>query len=373
MSKRDYYEILGVSKSASAEEIKKAYRKQAIKFHPDKNPGDKEAEEKFKEAAEAYEVLSDPNKKARYDQFGHAGMGGAGGFGGGGGMNMEDIFSHFGDIFGGGFGGGFGGFGQQQRGPRRMKGSDLRIRVKLNLEEMMNGTTKKVKVKRFKQAEGTTFKTCPTCKGSGQQIRVTNTFLGQMQTASPCSSCQGMGKVADHIPPGANNQGLNKIEETIDIKIPAGVREGIQLQVSGKGNDAPFDGIAGDLLVLIDEEPHAELKRDGNNLHYDLYISIPEAILGTSKEIPAVNNKVRIKVEKGTQSGKVLRLKGQGLPSLNSHGNGDLFIHINVWTPDKLSKEQEAFFEKMKDDEHFSPHPEKDDKSFFDRVKEMFS
>lgn len=376
MSKRDYYEILEVSKSASAEEIKKAYRKMALKHHPDKNPGDKAAEEKFKEAAEAYEVLSDPNKKARYDQYGHAGVGGAagGGFGGGGfgggGMNMEDIFSQFGDIFGGHFGGGF---GQQQRGPRRMKGSDLRIRVKLNLEEMMSGTTKKVKVKRFKHAEGVTFKTCPTCGGSGYRTQVTNTFLGQMQTTVPCGSCQGIGKVADKIPAGANNQGLTKVEETIDIKIPAGVREGIQLQVSGKGNDAPFDGIPGDLLVIIDEEVHNELKRDGNNLHYDLYVSIPDAILGASKEIPTVTGKVRVKVEKGTQSGKVLRLKGQGLPSLNSYGNGDLFIHINVWTPDKLSKEQEQFFEKMKEDEHFSPHPTKNDKSFFDRVKEMFN
>jgi len=373
MTKRDYYEILEVSKSASTEEIKKAYRKQALKFHPDKNPGDKVAEEKFKEAAEAYEILSNPQKKQRYDQFGHAGVSGsAGGFGSGG-MNMEDIFSHFGDIFGGHFGGGFGGGFNQQRGPRKMKGSDLRIRVKLNLEEMMNGATKKVKVKRFKQAQGVTFKTCPSCGGSGYQTKVTNTFLGQMQTTVACGSCQGIGKIADHIPPGANNQGLNKVEETVEIKIPAGVREGIQLQVSGKGNDAPFDGVPGDLLVIIDEEVHNELKRDGNNLHYDLYISIPEAILGASKEIPTVNNKVRIKVEKGTQSGKVLRLKAQGLPSLNGYGSGDLFVHINVWTPDKLSKEQEAYFEKMREDENFQPHPAKDEKSFFDKVKEMFS
>lgn len=371
MAKRDYYEILEVSKSATPEEIKKAYRKMAIKYHPDKNPGDKESEEKFKEAAEAYEVLSDAQKKARYDQFGHAGMSGAGGFGGGGGMNMEDIFSHFGDIFGGHFGGG-GGFGQQS-GPRRMKGSDLRIRVKLNLEEMMNGSTKKVKVKRFKQAKGVTSKTCPTCGGAGYQTKISNTFLGRMQTTVPCGSCQCVGKVADHIPPGANNQGLSKVEETVEIKIPAGVREGIQLQVSGKGNDAPFDGVPGDLLVVIDEEENKELKRDGNNLHYDLYVSIPEAILGASKEIPTVNNRVRIKVDKGTQSGKVLRLKGQGLPSLNGYGNGDLFVHINVWTPDKLNKEQEDFFEKMMDDDNFSPHPSNSDKSFFERVKEMFS
>lgn len=372
MAKRDYYDILGISKSASPEEIKKAYRKMALKYHPDKNPGDKESEEKFKEAAEAYEVLSDPQKKARYDQFGHAGMEGSGGFGGGG-MNMEDIFSHFGDIFGGHFGGsGFGGFGQQS-GPRRVRGSDLRIRVKLNLEEMMNGTTKKVKVKRLKKASGATSKTCETCQGSGYQTKISNTFLGRMQTTSPCGNCQGTGKIADHIPPGANNQGLIKSEETVDIRIPAGVREGIQLQVAGKGNDAPFDGVPGDLLVIIDEEENKDLKRDGNNLHYDLYISFPEAVLGATKEIPTVNNKVRIKIDKGTQSGKVLRLKGQGLPSLNGYGNGDLFVHINVWTPDKLSKEQEDFFEKMKDDTNFSPHPSKNDKSFFERVKEMFS
>ncbi len=369
MSKRDYYEILGVEKTATSDTIKKAYRKLAIRYHPDKNPGDQEAEEKFKEAAEAYEVLSDDNKRSRYDQFGHAGMNGAGGFGGGGGMNMEDIFSHFGDIFGGGFGG----FGGQSRGPRRVRGTDLRIRVKLNLEEMVNGVDKKIKVKRLKQAKGATSKTCPSCNGTGQQVRVTNTILGQMQTATTCSTCQGVGKVADHIPPGANNQGLIKVEETLDIKIPAGARDGIQLQVRGKGNDAPFDGIPGDLIVVIEEIEHEKLKRDGNNLHYDLYISIPDAVLGGSKEVPTVNGKVKIKIDKGTQSGKVLRLKGQGLPDLNGYGKGDLFVHVNLWTPEKISKEQEQFFENMRDDKHFSPDPEKQDKSFFDRVKEMFN
>lgn len=371
MAKRDYYQVLGVEKSAQADEIKKAYRKMALKYHPDKNPGDKEAEEKFKEAAEAYEVLSNPEKRRRYDQFGHAGVGGAGGFGGG--MNMEDIFSHFGDIFGGHFGGGFGGFGQQSRGARRLRGSDLRIRLKLNLEEIMNGATKKIKVKRFKQAEGTTFKTCENCHGTGYQTRVTNTFLGQMQTTVPCSVCQGTGKIADHIPPGANNQGLKKTEETIEIKIPPGSGEGVQVKVSGKGNDAPFDGVPGDLLILIEEKEDKYLKRDGNNLHYDLYISIPDAILGASKEIPAVNKKVRIKIDKGTQSGKVLRLKGQGIPSLNGYGRGDLFVHVNIWTPENLNKEQEAFFQDMKEDENFEPHPSKNEKSFFEKVKEMFS
>ncbi|ADX68568.1 molecular chaperone DnaJ [Weeksella virosa] len=365
MSKRDYYEVLGVDKTATLDTIKKAYRKLAIRYHPDKNPGDQEAEEKFKEAAEAYEVLSDDSKRSRYDQFGHAGMSGAGGFGRSGGMNMEDIFAHFGDIFGG--------FGGQSRGPRRVRGTDLRIRVKINLEEMANGVDKKIKVKRLKQAEGATSKTCPTCNGTGQQVRVTNTFLGQMQTATTCNTCQGIGKVADHIPPGANNQGLIKVEETLDIKIPAGARDGIQLQVRGKGNDAPFDGIPGDLIVVIEEIEHDKLKRDGNNLHYDLYISIPDAILGGSKEVPTVNGKVKIKIDKGTQSGKVLRLKGQGLPDVNGYGKGDLFVHVNLWTPEKITKEQEQFFDKMRDDKHFSPDPEKQNKSFFDRVKEMFN
>ena len=376
MSKRDYYEILGVSKSATATEIKKAYRKVALKYHPDRNPDDKEAEEKFKEAAEAYEVLSDENKRSRYDQFGHAGVGGAagGGFGGGAGMNMEDIFSQFGDIFGGAFGGGgFGGFGGFGGGrTREQRGSNLRIRVKLNLQEMVEGTTKKVKVTRMKLAPGATFKTCPSCHGSGQQIRVMNTPLGQMQTSTTCGTCRGTGKIADKIPSGANNQGLIKQDETVEIKIPAGAREGIQLQVRGKGNEAPFGGIAGDLLVVIEEEPHKSLHRDGNNLHYDLNVSLPDVVLGTDAEVPTATGKVKIKIDKGTQSGKVLRLKNKGLPSLEGYGTGDLFVHVNAYIPEKLNSEQEEFFKRMRGDESFKPTEECKSKSFFDKVKEMF-
>lgn len=364
MSKRDYYEVLEVSKTVTEIELKKAYRKKAIKFHPDKNPGDKEAEEKFKEAAEAYEVLSDPQKRARYDQYGHAGVGGAAGGGfGGGGMNMEDIFSHFGDIFGGAFGGGgFGGFSSR---PQQVQGSNLRIRLSLTLKEIINGVEKTIKVKRFKLAPGATSKTCPTCHGSGQTRRVMNTPFGQMQTQTVCGTCNGTGKVADHIPPGANNMGLIKVEEEVTIKIPAGVREGIQIQARGKGNDAPFGGIPGDLIVVIEEIEDEHLKREGDNLHYELYISMPEAVLGAKKEIPTVNGKVKITVDAGTQSGKILRLKGKGLPQMQAYGHGDLFIHINVWTPNpsKLTKDQKEFFEKMVEDEHFSPKPTKNDKT----------
>ncbi|TWP23444.1 molecular chaperone DnaJ [Apibacter muscae] len=374
MSKRDYYEVLEVTKTVTEVELKKAYRKKAIKYHPDKNPGDKEAEEKFKEAAEAYEVLSDPQKRARYDQFGHAGVGGAAGGGfDGGGMNMEDIFSHFGDIFGGAFGGGgFGGFSSR---PKQAQGSNLRIRLSLSLSEIVNGVEKTVKVKRLKLAEGATSKNCPTCQGSGQSRRVMNTPFGQMQTQTVCSTCGGTGKVADHIPPGANNQGLIKVEEEVSIKIPAGVREGIQLQVRNKGNDAPFGGVPGDLIVVIDEIEDEELKREGDNLHYELYVSVPEAVLGTKKEIPTVTGKVKISVEPGTQSGKILRLKGKGLPQMQGYGHGDLFIHVNVWTPNpsKLNKEQKEFFESMLNNEQFHPKPTKNDKTFFEKIKEMFS
>lgn len=376
MSKRDYYEVLGVSKSASAEEIKKAYRKLAIKYHPDKNPDDKEAEEKFKEAAEAYEVLSDANKKARYDQFGHAGMGGgAGGFGGGfgGGMSMEDIFAQFGDIFGGHFGGGFGGFGGGGARPQQSRGTNLRVRIKLNLEEMVNGTQKTIKVKKMKAAPGATAKTCPTCNGMGVQTRVVNTMLGQMQTQTTCGTCDGLGKVADHIPAGANVQGLIKDEEEVTINIPAGARDGIQLNVRGKGNDAPFGGVPGDLYVVVEEEEDATIKREGDNLHQELYISFAEAALGTSKEIPTVGGRVKIKIDAGTQSGKILRLAGKGLPSLDSYGKGDMFVHINVWTPQKLTPEQKEFFEKQLNSGEMNAEPSGKEKSFFDKVKDLFS
>lgn len=375
MAKRDYYEILGVSKGADATEIKKAYRKKAIQYHPDKNPGDKEAEAKFKEAAEAYEVLSDADKKARYDQFGHQAFEGAGGFGGGGGMNMEDIFSHFGDIFGGHFGGGFSGFSGfgGGGGQRRVKGSNLRIRVKLTIEDIANGVEKKVKVRRKVQAPGTTYKTCSTCNGSGQVTKITNTILGRMQTATTCTTCVGAGQIIDKKPSDADAQGLKVVEETVSIKIPAGVVDGMQLKVTGKGNEAPGNGVPGDLLVIIEEEKHHKLQREGENLHYDLYISIAEAALGASKEIDTVTGKVRIKIEPGVQSGKILRLRGKGIPSINGYGRGDLLVHINVWTPKKLSKQQKEFFENMINDDNFKPDPSISDKSFFEKVKDMFS
>ena len=371
--KEDYYDILGISKGASDAEIKKAYRKMALKYHPDKNPDDTKAEEKFKKAAEAYEILSNADKKARYDQYGHQAFEGGGGFGGGG-MNMDDIFSQFGDIFGGGFGGGggFSGFGGGGR-QRVVKGSNLRIRVTLSLEEIADGVEKKIKVKRKVQAPGTTYKTCSTCNGAGQVTRVTNTILGRMQTSAACPTCGGAGQSIDKKPSDADAQGLKVAEETVSVKIPAGVVDGMQLKVTGKGNDAPGNGIAGDLLVAIQEEEHPTLKREGDNLHYDMYVSLPDAVLGNSKEIDTVSGKVRIKIEAGVQSGKILRLRGKGIPSINGYGKGDLLVHVNVWTPKTLSKNQKEFFESMKEDEHFEPKPESSDKSFFEKVKDMFS
>lgn len=374
MAKRDYYEVLGVSKNATDAELKKAYRKLALKYHPDKNPDDSEAETKFKEAAEAYEVLSNKDKRARYDQFGHAGMGGAASGGYGGGMNMEDIFSQFGDIFGGGspFGDFFGG-GGRRGGQRVHKGSNLRIRVKLTLADIAEGVEKKIKVKKMVAADGVTTKTCTTCNGMGQVTRVTNTILGQMQTAQTCPQCGGTGKMVDNLPPGANADGLIEKEETISIKIPAGVSDGMQLRVSGKGNDGKFGGVPGDLMVVVEEIPHEALTREGDNLHYDLYISFSDAVLGCQPEVPTVSGKAKIKLDAGVQSGKTLRLKGKGLPNVEGYRRGDLLVHINVWTPQTLTKEQRKFFEKNRESEHLTPSPEQGEKSFFEKVKDMFN
>ncbi len=370
MAKRDYYEVLGVDKSAGSDDIKKAYRKVAIKFHPDKNPDDPSAEENFKEAAEAYEVLSDPEKKQRYDRFGHQGMNG-GGFGGGGaGMSMEDIFSQFGDIFGGGspFESFFGGGG---RG-RVRKGSNLRIKLKLTLDEIAHGVEKKIKVTRKVAADGVTFKSCGTCGGQGQVRKVVNTMLGQMVSTNTCPTCQGSGQVINHRPAGVDPSGLQSKDEVIEIKIPAGVSEGMQLSMSGKGNEAPLGGIAGDLLILIEEKEDEVLKRDGNNIVYDLYVNFIDAVLGTSLEVPTIDGKVKIKLEPGTQSGKILRLRGKGIKDLNGYGKGDQLIHVNVWTPKSLTKEERALLEKLKDSPNFKPNPSKSDKSFFERMKEFF-
>jgi molecular chaperone DnaJ len=386
MSKRDFYDVLGVTKSASAEEIKKAYRKLAIKFHPDKNPGDKAAEDNFKEAAEAYEVLSNAEKKQRYDHYGHAGVGGAssGGYGGGG-MNMEDIFSQFGDIFGGGgspFESFFGGGGQQSRGGRRVaKGTNLRIKVKLTLEEIANGTEKKIKVNKqisCKTCDGTGAKdrssvsTCKTCGGSGAVRRVTNTILGQMQTTSTCPTCNGSGQQITAKCTSCHGDGIVRGEETITINIPAGVSDGMQLSMSGKGNAAPSGGIPGDLIILIEEIPHETLKREGNNVVYDLHVSIIDAALGYSAEVPTIDGKAKIKIEPGTQSGKLLRLKGKGIPEINSYHRGDEIIHVNIWTPKALSSEERSMLEKLRDSPNFKPQPGKHDKSFFEKMKEYF-
>lgn len=374
MSKRDPYEVLGVARNASADEIKKAYRKLAIKHHPDKNPGDHTAEDRFKEAASAYEILSDPEKKARFDRFGHAGAGmGGGGFQGGG-MNMDDIFSQFGDIFGGAFsgGGGFGGFGGgQQR--RTVKGSNLRVRMKLTLSEIADGVEKQLKLQKLVRAKGTEYSTCPTCKGAGQVHRVQSTFLGQMQTVTACPSCGGMGQTVSKRGAGSDANGLVREESVVTVKIPAGVEEGMQLNLSGMGNEAPAGGIPGDLLVVIEEEDHPELKRDGNNLHYEAFITMIDAALGTSIEVPLVSGKAKMKIEPGTQCNHILRLKNKGLPSVNRHGHGDLFVHVMVWTPTDLSKDEKKALEKLRDSPGMQPKPTNKDKGFFERVREMFA
>jgi molecular chaperone DnaJ len=382
MSKRDYYEVLGVSKTASVDEIKKAYRKVAMQFHPDRNPGDKAAEDKFKEAAEAYEVLSDADKRAQYDRFGHAGVGnGRAGQGG-----MEDIFSQFGDIFGddifGSFFGGTGRGGRSGQRSRGTRGSNLRVKIKLNYEEIAKGVTKQIKVKKHVVCntcsgsgakDKNSVQTCGTCGGSGQVRRVTNTFLGQMQTVTTCPTCNGEGSVVTSKCTACKGEGRVYGEETVTLDIPAGVQEGMQLSVGGRGNAGERGGPPGDLIVLIEEETHKELHRDGLNIAFELHISIPDAVFGTQVEVPTIDGRAKIKIPPGTQSGKVFRLKGKGFPAVNSYEKGDQLIHVNVWTPQQVSAEEKMMLEKLGNSPNFKPQPEKSEKSFFDKVREMFS
>lgn len=384
MSKRDYYEVLGVSKSSSADEIKKAYRKVAMQYHPDRNPGDKEAEEKFKEAAEAYEVLSDQDKRAKYDRYGHQAFGpGTGGFGG---ANAEDIFSSFSDIFGddlfGSFFGGGGGARSRNSRPQGARGSNLRIKLKLNFEEIAKGTNKSVKVKKHVVCiacsgsgakDKNNVQTCGTCNGSGQVRKVTQTFLGQMQTVTTCPTCNGEGITITAKCGSCKGEGRVYGEETISIDIPAGVQEGMQLSMSGKGNAGERGGRAGDLLIIIEEEKHPELHRDGLNVAYDLHISFPDAVFGTQVEVPTIDGRAKIKIPAGTQSGKIFRLKGKGFPEVQGYQKGDQLIHVNIWTPQQVSSDEKAALEKLANSNNFKPSPGKSDKSFFERLKEAFN
>jgi len=386
MSKRDYYEVLGVAKGAPADEIKKAYRKVAMQYHPDRNPGDKAAEEKFKEAAEAYEVLSDTDKRGQYDRYGHAGLSGNGrGFGGGGSMNMDDIFSQFGDIFGDDLFGSFFGGGRRGGGggrARGVRGSNLRVKIKLNYEEIAKGVSKNIKVKKYVGCttcsgsgakDKNSVQTCSTCGGSGQVRRVSNTFLGQMQTVTTCPTCNGEGSIVTAKCPVCKGEGRVYGEETVSIDIPAGVQEGMQLSVSGRGNAGERGGPPGDLIILIEEEQHPELHRDGLNVAYELHLSFPDAAFGIQAEVPTIDGKAKIKIPPGTQSGKIFRLKGKGFPGVNSYERGDQLIHVNVWTPQHLTPEEKTMLEKLGDSPNFQPKPDKNERSFFDKVREMFS
>jgi len=385
MSKRDYYEILGVSKGATADEIKKAYRKVAMQYHPDRNPGDKAAEEKFKEAAEAYEILSDTDKKTQYDRYGHAGVSSNGRGYPGGGMNMEDIFSQFGDVFGDDIFGSFFG-GQQRRGSgqrmRGVRGSNLRIKLKLTYEEIAKGVTKNIRVKKYVSCQTChgsgakdkgSVQTCGTCGGSGQVRRVTSTFLGQMQTVTTCPTCNGEGSTITAKCGTCKGEGRVYAEETVSIEVPAGVQEGMQLNIGGKGNAGERGGPAGDLIILIEEETHKELHREGLNVIYDLHISFPDAVFGTQVEVPTIDGRAKIKIPPGTQGGKIFRLKGKGFPGVNSYQKGDQLVHINVWTPQNVNVEEKTMLEKFNHSPNFKPHPDKSEKSFFDKVREMFS
>lgn len=380
-TKRDYYEILGVGKNADAEELKKAYRKLAIKYHPDKNQDDPGAEEKFKEAAEAYEVLSNPDKRKRYDQYGHQGVGANYGSGG---MGMEDIFSNFSDIFGGGspFESFFNSGNRQSNQGRRMrKGSDLRIKLKMTLQEIAEGAEKKIKVKRHVSCQtcsgsgaknGSSLKTCSNCNGSGQIRKVMNTMLGQMVSASTCPVCEGEGRIVESKCDTCHGDGRVLEEDLISVRIPAGVEEGMQLSMNGKGNVPPRGGIAGNLLIEIEEIEDEFLQRDGRNVIFDLHINFVDAALGTSVEVPTLDGKAKLKIEPGTQSGKVLRLKGKGIKDIDGYEKGDQLVHINIWTPQNLTKQERELLEKLRSSQNFSPNPDKKGKSFLERFKEFF-